>query len=85
MDERHHYENETKHEISNLLCEDIFIKKLTDLTDDKIKGENSSELKGNKLDLKKNKDLKKVIDKGLLDEVEENKKKLNDLIDERDK
>lgn len=85
LDERHHYENETKHEISNLLCEDIFIKKLTDLTDDKIKGENSSELKGNKLDLKKNKDLKKVIDKGLLDEVEENKKKLNDLIDERDK
>lgn len=85
LDERHHYENETKHEIKNLLCEDIFIKKLTDLTDDKIKGENSSELKGNKLDLKKNKDLKKVIDKGLLDEVEENKKKLNDLIDERDK
>lgn len=85
LDERHHYENETKHEISNLLCEDIFLKKLTDLTDDKIKGENSSELKGNKLDLKKNKDLKKVIDKGLLDEVEENKKKLNDLIDERDK
>lgn len=85
LDERHHYENETKHEISNLLCEDIFIKKLTDLTDDKIKGENSSELKGNKLDLKKNKDLKKVIDKGLLDEVEENKKKLNEIIDERDK
>ncbi|KGF07069.1 hypothetical protein HMPREF1634_06365 [Tissierellia bacterium S7-1-4] len=85
LDERHHYENETKHEISNLLCEDIFLKKLTDLKDDKIKGENSSELKGNKLDLKKNKDLKKVIDKGLLDEVEENKKKLNDLIDERDK
>ena len=85
LDERHHYENETKHEISNLLCEDIFLKKLTDLKDDKIKGENSSELKGNKLDLKKNKDLKKVIDKGLLDEVEENKKKLYDLIDERDK
>lgn len=85
LDERHHYENETKHEIKNLLCEDIFLKKLTDLKDDKIKGENSSELKGNKLDLKKNKELKKVIDKVLLDEVEKNKKKLNDLIDERDK
>lgn len=85
LDERHHYENETKHEIKNLLCEDIFLKKLTDLKDDKIKGENSSELKGNKLDLKKNKELKKVIDKGLLDEVEKNKKKLNEIIDERDK
>lgn len=83
LDERHHYEDETKHEISNLRCEDKFIKKLTDLTNEIIDGENSSELKGNRLNLKKNKELKKVIDKGLLDEVEENKKKLNETLDNK--
>lgn len=83
IDERHHYEDETKHEISNLRCEDKFIKKLTDLTNEIIDGENSSELKGNRLNLKKNKELKKVIDKGLLDEVEENKKKLNETLDNK--
>ena len=85
IDERHHYENETKHEIKNLVREDRFIRKLTGLRKDRIEGENASELKGNQLDLKKNKELKKVIDKGLLDEVEEAKKKLNDTLDERDK
>ncbi len=84
-DERHHYENETKHEIKNLRCEDKFIKKMTGLRRAYIEGENTSELKGNRLDLKKNKELKKVIDKGLLDEVEEAKKKLNETLDERDK
>lgn len=84
-DERHHYENLTKHKISNLKSYDKFIKKRTGLRSMMIDGENSSELKGNRLDLKKNKELKKVIDKGLLDEVEKNKKKLNETLDERDK
>ena len=84
IDERHHYEDETKHEISNLRCEDKFIKKLTDLTNEIIDGENSSELKGNRLNLKKNKELKKVIDKELLDEVEESKKRLNESLDEKE-
>lgn len=78
-DERHHYEFETKHEISNLQCEDKFSEKLTGLVSPLIEGENSSELKGDRLDLKKNPGLKKVIDKGLLDEIEKNKKKLNDM------
>lgn len=83
IDERHHYENETKHEIKNLVREDRFIRKLTGLKKDRIEGENASELKGNKHDLNKHKELKKVIDKGLLDEVEEGKKKLNDTLDKK--
>lgn len=85
IDERHHYENETKHEIKNLVREDRFIRKLTGLKKDRIEGENASELKGNKLNLNKHKELKKVIDKGLLDEVEKNKKKLNETLDYRAK
>lgn len=80
-DERHHYEFETKHEMSNLQCEDKFSEKLTGLVNPLIEGENSSELKGDRLDLKKDPGLKKVIDKGLLDEIEKNKKKLNDMFD----
>ena len=78
-DERHLYEFETKHEMSNLKCEDKFSEKLTGLVNPLIEGENSSELKGDRLDLKKDPGLKKVIDKGLLDEIEKNKKKLNDM------
>lgn len=82
-EERHHYEDETKHKISNLKSYDKFIRKRTGLRTSMIDGENSSNLKGDRLDLKKNKELKKVIDKGLLDEVEEGKKKLNDTLDKK--
>lgn len=81
-DARHNYEVETKHEIKNLVCEDKFLMNMKGLRNEVIKGENTTELKGNRLDLSKDKKLKKVIEKGLLDEVEENKKKLNDSIDE---
>lgn len=67
--------------MSNLKCEDKFSEKLTGLVNPLIEGENSSELKGDRLDLKKDPGLKKVIDKGLLDEIEKNKKKLNDIFD----
>lgn len=80
-EERHHYENETKHEIKNLRCEDRFLKKLTGLISSEIEGENSSELKGNRLDLNKDKKLKKAKDKGVLDEAKENKKRLNKTLD----
>ena len=80
-DERHHYEFETKHEMSNLKCEDKFSGKLTGLTNSFVEGENSSELKGDRLDLNKDPGLKKVIDKGLLDEIVKNKKKINDIFD----
>lgn len=80
-DERHHYEFETKHEMSNLKCEDKFSGKLTGLVNPLIEGENSSELKGDRLDLNKDPGLKKVIDKGLLDEIVKNKKKINDIFD----
>ena len=79
-DERHYYELETKHEISNLQAEDIFIRKRTGLRSTHIEGENSSDLKGDRLDLKKDKKLKKVIDKGLYDQVKESKEKLNNPV-----
>lgn len=82
-DERHHYELETKHEISNLVCEDKFVKNLKGLVECYIEGENSRELRGNKLDITKDKHLKKAKEKGILDEVEENKKKLNDTFDKK--
>ena len=85
IDERHHYEDETKHEISNLQSIDDFLMKRTGLVNVVIEGENSKELKGNRLDLKKDKGFKKVIDKGLYDEVEENKKRLNETIDKQSK
>lgn len=75
-DERHHYELETKHEMSNLVQEDDFITSNYGLDDEKITGENSGELKGNKLDLSKDKKLKKAIEKGILNEVLESKDKL---------
>lgn len=80
-EERHHYEFETKHEISNLRREDKFLKKRIGLISTKIEGENASELKGNMLDLSKDKILKKAMEKGVLEEAEENKKKLNISID----
>lgn len=82
-DERHHYEFETKHEISNLKSEDKFFAKRTGLVSVVIEGENSKDLKGNRVDLSKDKGFKKVIDKGLFDEVEENKKRLNETVDKR--
>lgn len=85
IDERHHYEMETKHEISNLHSKDEFLMKRTGLVNTVIDGENSKDIKGNRLDLKKDKRFKKVIDKGLLDEVEENKKRLNETVDKQAK
>ena len=85
IDERHHYEIETKHEISNLKSIDDFLMKRTGLVNTVIDGENSKDLKGNRLNLKKDKRFKKVIDKGLLDEVEENKKRLNETVDKQAK
>lgn len=76
-DERHYYEVETKHEISKLVSKDIYLRKLTGLKSTKIDGENSRELKGNKLDLEKDNKLKKAKEKGILDEVQEGKKRLN--------
>ncbi len=83
-DERHHYEYATKHKISDLKSYDKLIRKLTGLRTMMIDGENSSNLMGNRLDLKKDKKLKKVIDKELLDEVEESKKRLNEALDEKE-
>ena len=82
-DERHHYELETKNEISNLVCEDKFVKNLKGLEKSYIEGENSSELKGNRLDLTKDKYLKKAKEKGILDEVEENKKRLKETFENK--
>lgn len=78
-DERHYYELETKHEISNLIKRDDFVTTNYGLENEVIIGENSKELKGNKLDLKKDKKMKKAIDKGVLDEVLKNKKKLEEI------
>ncbi len=80
-DERHYYELETKHEISNLVCQDNYLRNIKGLVESYIKGENSSELKGNRLDLTKDKYLKKAKEKGILDEVEENKKRLKETFD----
>lgn len=80
-EERHYYEVETKHEISNLLKKDRFLKKRTGLISSVIDGENASELKGNILDLSKDKHLKKAKKKGLLNEAKENKRKLNKSTD----
>lgn len=77
-DERHHYEDETKYEISNLIKNDAFVTKRYNVRTELINDENSSELKGNRLNLNKDKKLKKAKDKGVLDEAMENKKILND-------
>lgn len=82
-DERHYYELETKHEMSNLVQADEFIRSDYGLQNEMIVGENSTELKGNRLDLKKDDKLKKAIEKGVLDEVIKNKNKLEDM--DRDK
>ncbi len=73
---RHNYEFETKHEISNLVCEDDFVRSIYSVRNSQIWGDNTDELKGNKLDLKKDKVLKKAMDKGALDEAIENQQKL---------
>ncbi len=73
---RHHYELETKHEISNLIKEDDFITSEYGLRRSRILGENTSDLKGNKLDLRQDKKLAKAIQKGVLDEAVENQKRL---------
>ena len=75
---RHNYEFETKHEISNLVCEDDFVRSIYSVRNSQIWGDNTDELKGNKLDLKKDKVLKKAMDKGVLDEAIENKQKLEE-------
>ena len=77
--ERHYYEVETKHEILNLLQKDDFVTSKYGLQSQEIVGENSSNLKGNKLNLKKDEKLKKAIDKDVLDEVIENKKRLEEM------
>lgn len=75
---RHHYELETKHAISNLVCEDNFVTSIYSVRNSQIWGDNTDELKGNKLDLSKDKVLKKAMDKGILDEALENQKKLEE-------
>lgn len=77
--ERHYYELETKHELSNLIEEDEFIESQHGLINEVIQGENSGELKGNKLDLMKDEKLKKAKDKGALEEAIENKKRLEKM------
>lgn len=84
-EERHFYETETKHEIRNLIKEDKFLKKLTGLENKSIVGKNDIELKGNRLDLTKDKKLKKAKDKDILDEALENKDRLNKTIDKSSK
>lgn len=76
-EERHYYELETKHAISNLQKKDRLLERLTGLRNEKIVGENSMELRGNRLDPSYDKHLKKAKDKGVLDEAKENKKRLN--------
>lgn len=75
---RHHYELETKHAISNLVCEDNFVTSIYSVRNSQIWGDNTDELKGNKLDLSKDKVLKKAMDKGVLDEALENQNKLEE-------
>ena len=83
-DKRHHYEVETKHEISNLIKVDDFMESKYGLNNARILGENSDDLKGNKLDLKKDPKLKKAIEKGILDEALENQQRLEEM-DQEDK
>lgn len=77
--ERHHYEEETKHEMTNLIQTDDFLRHDRALDNQRILGENTSEIKGNKLNLRKNEKLKRAIEKGVLDEAIEHKKKLEEL------
>lgn len=81
--ERHHYELETKYEISNMVKVDDFIRSNYGMTNQEIVGENASSLKGNRLDLHKDEVLEEAIEKGDLDQAIENKKKMEEM-DERD-
>lgn len=81
--ERHHYESETKHEIFDLVQVDEFIRSEYGLENAQIEGENTSVLRGDRLDLKKDERLKRAIEKGVLDEAIENKKKLEEIDRER--
>lgn len=81
--ERHNYELETKHKVSNLIQEDEFIESKYGLRSEVIRGENSGELKGNKFDLMKDEKLKKAKDRGALDEAIENKKRLEKMDEEK--
>ncbi len=83
--ERHHYELETAHEISNLVQTDEYLTARYGLTSKTISGENTSELRGNKLNLKKDEKLKRAIEKGVLEEALENKKKLEEMDRKNDK
>ena len=47
--QRHYYEVETKHKLSNMVQTDDFMKKRYGLTNECIRGENSTTLKGNRL------------------------------------
>lgn len=68
-----------------MIKEDKFLKKLTGLENKSIVGKNDIELKGNRLDLTKDKKLKKAKDKDILDEALENKDRLNKTIDKSSK
>lgn len=83
--ERHHYELETAHEISNLVQTDEYLTAKYGLTSKTISGENTSELRGNKLNLKKDEKLKRAIEKGVFEEAFENKKKLEEMDRKNDK
>lgn len=77
-DARHVYELETKHEMSNLVKEDKFIKSEYGLREETIIGENSSELKGNRLDFSQDAVLNKALKKGIdLNEAIKNKDRLD--------
>lgn len=78
-DERHHYEVETKHLVSHLIRTDDFLYHEQKLGNRRIKGENSDRLKGNRLNQSMDERIKTAITKGILNEVMEGKKRLEDF------
>ncbi len=81
--ERHNYELETKHEISNLIKVDDFETSKYGLSTARMWGENSTMLKGNRVDLSEDEHLKEAMDRGLLDEALEAKKRLEEMDEEK--
>lgn len=77
--QRHYYERETKHELSNFVQVDDFMESKYGLSNARIFGENSEELKGNKLKLDKDPKLKKAMEKGVLDEAIKNQERLEEM------
>lgn len=76
---RHHYESETKYEMSDLVKHDDFIASESGVRRSRIKGENTDDVYGSNIDLTNDEILKQAIEKDVLDEAVEVQERMEEM------